>query len=102
MQRVTVYCASSTRLAKPWYDAAEAIGVAATRIADLRGRDAITLWARVEAGGEQAFWAFADLVAYNRADTVNLFELRDRLLLDLSDRLGMPDWFARVAKNESS
>jgi 8-oxo-dGTP diphosphatase len=80
-----------------------ALGIArATRIADLRGRDAITLWARVEAGGEQAFWAFADLVAYNRADTVNLFELRDRLLLDLSDRLGMPDWFVRVAKNESS
>ena len=68
----------------------------AARVADLRGRDAITLYDRVTTGGEQAFWAFADLIAYNRADTVNLFALRDRLLLQMSDRLGLPDWYRRV------
>ena len=80
-----------------------ALGIArAPRIAELRGRDAITLWDRVSTGGEQAFWAFADLLAYNRADTVNLFDLRDRLLLDLSGRLGMPDWFLRFAMLKGS
>ena len=67
-----------------------------SRIADLRGRDAISLWDRVTSGGDQAYWAFADLIAYNRADTVNLFSLRDRLLLAMSERLGFPDWYRRV------
>ncbi len=75
--------------------------VRAPRIAELRGRDAITLWDRVESGGEQAFWAMADLLAYHRADTVNLFALRDALLLDLSARLGMPDWWRRLAASEA-
>jgi len=71
------------------------------RIADLRGRDAITLWDRVSSGGDQAYWAFADLIAYNRADTVNLFTLRDCLLLAMSDRLGFPDWYRRIRSNPS-
>ncbi len=74
----------------------------ASRIADLRGRDAITLWDRVSSGGDQAYWAFADLVAYNRADTVNLFRLRDRLLLAMSERLGLPDWYRRVRCTSAS
>jgi uncharacterized protein YprB with RNaseH-like and TPR domain len=67
------------------------------RIAELRGQDAIILWDRAQAGDEQGLWAFADLLAYNRADAVNLFALRDALLLELSQRLGMPDWHRRVA-----
>jgi len=74
----------------------------ATRIADLRGRDAISLWDRVSSGGDQAYWAFADLIAYNRADTVNLFLLRDRLLLAMSDRLGFPDWYRRIRRQTAA
>jgi 8-oxo-dGTP diphosphatase len=72
------------------------------RIAELRGRDAITLWDRAQADDEQGLWAFADLLAYNRADAVNLFALRDALLLELSDRLGMPDWYRRAQHSGQS
>ena len=53
-------------------------------------------------GGEQGIWALADLIAYNRADTVNLFALRDRLLGEASLRLGFPDWHLRVGALEAS
>jgi uncharacterized protein YprB with RNaseH-like and TPR domain len=71
------------------------------RIAGLRGRDAIALWARFETGGEQGIWALADLIAYNRADTVNLFALRDRLLSEAALRLGFPDWHLRAGNLEA-
>jgi uncharacterized protein YprB with RNaseH-like and TPR domain len=65
------------------------------RIASLQGRQAMALWSRFESGGEQGIWALADLIAYNRADAVNLFPLRDRLLARARLRFGFPDWYLR-------
>jgi hypothetical protein len=65
------------------------------RIASLQGRQAMALWARFESGGDQGIWALADLIAYNRADAVNLFALRDRLLTRARLRFGFPDWYLR-------
>ena len=71
------------------------------RIADLRGRDAITLWGRAQADDAQGLWAMADLLAYNRADTVNLFAVREGLLLAVAERLALPDWYRRFEALEA-
>ena len=43
----------------------------------------------------------ADLLACNRADTVNLFAVREGLLLAVAERLALPDWYRRFEALET-
>ena len=65
------------------------------RIASLRGGDAIALWRRVSSGGDQAIWALADLISYNRADAANLLTLLPALLKSSRKRFDLLDWYRR-------
>ncbi|MCH2137750.1 MAG: TIGR00730 family Rossman fold protein [Phycisphaerales bacterium] len=101
MKRVTVYCASSTRLPQSWYDAAEAIGkqLAEHDLELVYGGGSIGLMGACATGTKQAGGHVHGvithkLVAMEQAwdgcdvlDVVDTMQQRRRKLLDLADGL---------------